>query len=183
MVRHLPVLTATTIALAALAPFWPPAFMALLGVLLLNVAVRYASDEHVNAIGQSFRQCAPLIAACESLRFLEGDDIDPLVAPLRTEVASLARLKLISRCTNGDPLMLSVSTQPVAIALFSDLVRAVYEYLNLALVLDGTGVYLGVRDLAARRTRAGSRRGGGGRRRCRNWRGLVPRDAWCLDPT
>jgi hypothetical protein len=143
-----PVLTATTIALAVLAPFWPPAFMALLGVLLLNVAVRYASDEHVNAIGQSFRQCAPLIAACESLRFLEGDDIDPLVAPLRTEVASLARLKLISRCTNGDPLMLSVSTQPVVIALFSDLVRAVYEYLNLALVLDGTGVYLGVRDLA-----------------------------------
>ena len=143
-----PVLTATTIALAALAPVWPPAFMALLGVLLFNVAVRYASDEHVNAIAQSFRQCAPLIAACESLRFLEGDDIDPLVAPLRTEVASLARLKLISRCTNGDPLMLSVSTQPVVIALFSDLVRAVYEYLNLALVLDGTGVYLGVRDLA-----------------------------------
>jgi hypothetical protein len=143
-----PVLTATTIAVAALAPFWPPAFLGLLGVLLLNVAVRYASDEHVNAIAQSFRQCAPLVAACESLRFLEGDDIDPLVAPLRTDVASLARLKLISRCSNGDPLMLSVSTQPVVIALFSDLVRAVYEYLNLALVLDGTGVYLGVRDLA-----------------------------------
>src|SRR3954447_5059407 len=48
-----PVLTATTLALAVLAPFWPSALMPLIGVFLFNLAVRFATDEHISAIARS----------------------------------------------------------------------------------------------------------------------------------
>ena len=142
-----PILTAAAIMLAALAPLWSGAFMALVGVLLLNVGVRYATDFQIGATARSFRQCAPLIATAESLRFLSGDDIDPIVKPLQTDVPALARLKLISRWVTGDPFMLSISPDPL-IVLVSDVVAAVYEYLNLVFLLDATGVYFGSRDLS-----------------------------------
>ena len=65
-----PVLTAAALVLAVLAPFWSAAFMPLVAVLVINVAVRYATDFQIGAIARSFRQCAPLIATAESLRFL-----------------------------------------------------------------------------------------------------------------
>jgi hypothetical protein len=142
-----PFLTAAAIMLAFLAPFWSAAVMPLVAVLVLNVAVRYITDFHVGTIARSFRQCAPLIATAESLRFLGGDDIDPIVSPLRTDVPSLVRLKSISRWVSGDPFMLPVNADPLILPL-SDLVAAVYEYLNLAFLLDATGVYFAVRDLS-----------------------------------
>ena len=142
-----PVLTSAAIGLAALAPFWSAAVMPLVAVLVLNVAVRYATDFRIGTIAHSFRQCAPLIATAQSLRFLTGDDIDPIVRPLRTDVPALARLKLISRWANGDPFMLAINPDPL-IVLVSDVVSSVYEYLNLAFLLDATGVYFAVRDLS-----------------------------------
>ena len=142
-----PVLTASAIVLAALAPFWSSAVVPLVAVLVLNVAVHYATDFQIGMIARSFRQCAPLIATAESLGFLGGDDIDPIVSPLRTDVPALARLKLISRWVNGDPFMLPVNADLLVLSL-TDLVAAVYEYLNLAFLLDATGVYLVVKDLS-----------------------------------
>jgi hypothetical protein len=142
-----PVLTSAAIGLALLAPFWSAGVTPLVAVLVLNVAVRYLTDFRIGAIVRSFRQCAPLIATAESLQFLGGDDIDPIVNPLRTDVPALARLKLISRWMNGDPFMLSVKADPLLLSL-SDLAAAVYEYLNLGFLLDGTGVYLAARDLS-----------------------------------
>jgi hypothetical protein len=140
-----PVLTAATIVFAVLAPFW--SLMPLVAALVVNVAVRYTTDVHVFTIARSFRQCAPLIATGESLGFLIGEDIDPIVSPLRTDVAALARLKLISRWVSGDPFMLSVNEDPLTV-VFSDFVAAVYEYLNLFLLLDATGVYFAAMDLS-----------------------------------
>lgn len=141
-----PILTVSAIVLAALAAFASSAVIPLVAVLVLNVAVRYATDSQIGRIAGSFRQCAPLIATAESLGFLGGDDIDPIVSPLRTDVPALSRLKLISRWVNGDPFMLSVNADPLVVPL-NDLVTAVYEYLNLAFLLDATGVYLVVKDL------------------------------------
>lgn len=146
-----PALTAATLAAAAMAAFWSAGLTPVVGLLLANVAVRYATDRHIGTIARSFRQCAPLITTAAELRFLNGPDIDPIVAPLRTEVAALRRLKLISRWVNGDPFMLSFHSSALGVAA-SDVVSVVYEYLNLALLLDGTGMYLATRDL----TRAGS---------------------------
>jgi MutS domain V len=142
-----PLLSATSIALALLALFWHIAVAPLVAVLAINVGVRYVTDAHIGAVARGFRQCAPLIATAESLRFLAGEDIDPIVRPLRADVPALGRLKLISRWANGDPFMLSAGAGPLA-TLVSDFVAAVYEYLNLAFLLDAAGVYFAARDLS-----------------------------------
>jgi hypothetical protein len=76
-----PLLTWAAVVFAALAPFWPVAVMPLLTVIVINVAVRYATDTYIGTLVRNFRQCAPLIGVAESLRFLVGDDIDPIVSP------------------------------------------------------------------------------------------------------
>jgi MutS-like protein len=142
-----PLLFSATILAAALGPFWSPGFMPLVALIALNVAIRYGTDPHVRTIALTFRQCAPLIATAGELQFLTGTEIDSIVGGLRSELPVLRRLKLISRWINGNPFMLSTGSGSLAIAL-SDLVAAVYEYLNLALLLDGTGLYFGLRDLS-----------------------------------
>jgi hypothetical protein len=142
-----PVLTLGTIGLAVLAPFWPAAIALLVTALIMNITVRYATDARIGTIARSFRQCAPVIATAESLQFLAGDEIDPIVRPLRDDVPVLARLKVISRWVNGDPLMVPVGANPLVMPV-SDLLAVVYEYLNLAFLLDATGVYFAVKDLS-----------------------------------
>ncbi len=144
-----PFLTAAAIVSIAVVPFWL-GLAPIVVTLTINAAIRYSTDRHVGPIARSFRQLAPLIATGESLGFLAGHDIEPIVGSLHTEVSKLARLKLISRWVNGDPFMLSVSAHGLEIVI-TDLVRVIYEYLNLALLLDATGVYLGARDLRAHR--------------------------------
>lgn len=142
-----PSLFFVTLFTAALGPFWPLGFLPLGILIALNVAIRYATDPHVRTIAVTFRQCAPLIATAGELQFFGGTEIAPIVGSLRSELPVLRRLKLISRWINGNPFMLSTGAGPLAVAL-SDVVGAVYEYLNLALLLDGTGVYFGLRDLS-----------------------------------
>ena len=58
-------LTAVTVTLAMAALFWPAAVVALVAMVALNMAVRYATDERTLAIARSFRQLAPLIATAQ----------------------------------------------------------------------------------------------------------------------
>ena len=145
-----PLLTAVTVSLAMAALFWPAAVVALVAMVALNLAVRYATDERTIAIARSLRQLAPLIATAQSLRFLDDSPHASITGPLRSDVPSLARLKLISRWVNGNPFMLSFNTGALALAL-ADLVEILYEYLNIAFLLDATGVHVGLKDLAAHR--------------------------------
>ena len=158
-----PILTGSTLVLATLAPFWSAAVMPLVALLVLNVLVRYVTDFQIWEVARPFRQCAPLIATAESLQFLAGADIDPIVRPLRADVPRLARLKVISRWVSGDPFMLPINTDPLILHL-SDFVAAVYEYPNLAFLFDATGVYIAVRDLSSHGDALGTRHGC--RRRC-----------------
>jgi MutS domain V len=145
-----PILTAVTVTLAVAALFWSTAVVALVVMLAVNMAVRYATDARTIAIARSFRQLAPLIVTAESLRILDDSAHPSLTCPLRRDVPSLARLKLISRWVNGNPFMLSFNSNGLALAL-ADLVEIVYEYLNIAFLLDATGVHVGLKDLAAHR--------------------------------
>jgi hypothetical protein len=135
-----PFFTAAAVVLAAIAPFSPAAIMPLVAVLLVNVAIRSVTDFQIGPIARSFRQCAPVIATAETLGFLSGNDIDPIVMPLRTDVPALARV-------NGDPFLLPVDAHPL-LRPVSDLVASVYEYVNLAFLLDATGVYFAAGDLS-----------------------------------
>ncbi len=143
-----PALAATSLSLLLLAPFVPAVLPALIAMLVVNVAVRYATDARIGAVAAAFRQLAPVIATGESLRFLAGDDVEAVVEPLRASVPRLRRLKTIARWVSGDPFMLSVSPNWLA-TLVGDVVKAAYEYFNLLFFLDANGVYFGARDLRA----------------------------------
>jgi hypothetical protein len=138
-----PLLTAAALAGLALIPVSPIPVVAILAV---NLFVRAATHRDIGRITQAFRQLAPVIAAGQSLKFLAGEDIAATVAPLGGDVARLRRLKALSRWSNENPLMLSLSANPLAM-MVNDFVSVVYEYVNTLLLLDATGVYFGARDL------------------------------------
>jgi DNA mismatch repair ATPase MutS len=119
-------------------------------MLVINLPMRYVTDRRIGAIASSIRQCAPVIGAAGSLRFMAGDGVEPLASVLREDVPRLTRLKWISSWANGNPFMVSFDSSQLSI-MFSDLASVLYEYFNLFLLLDATGVYFGVRDLRAHR--------------------------------
>jgi len=143
-----PALAATTLTMIALLPWYPALGPALVLVLVLNVASHYAILNRLSAATGAFRQLAPIIATAQSLRFLQGDHIDPLVATIGRNVPQLRRLKAISRTVSGDPFMLSVNPHPLAL-IAADGVNVLFDYLNLALPLTATGLYIGAGDLRA----------------------------------
>ena len=148
--RLFPLLTAAAVIFAVASPFWHAAVVPLIAMVAINMAVRFTTDGRTVAIAQSFRQLAPLIATAEALRFLDDSSSASLTAPLRADVPPLARLKMISRWVNGNPFMLSFKSTQLALAI-ADFVEIVYQYLNIAFLLDATGVHFGLRDLATHR--------------------------------
>jgi hypothetical protein len=144
-----PVLTAATLVLAVLTPFRHALLPTLLTVLAINFATHLLTFQRVGAIATAFRQLAPIVATGQALRFLEGDDVDPIVGPLRRDTPGLVRLKTISRWVSGDPLMLSVSAGPL-LGMVTELINTIWEYLTAALPIDAAGVFVGAADLRAR---------------------------------
>lgn len=143
-----PVLTAATALLLVAALIQPQFTPALIAIVLGNVGVRYATDRRIGMLAAAFRQIAPIVRTAEALRFLDSDDVRPLVGAIQAETPSLRRLKTIARWISGDPLMLPIGAGPLAV-MIGDVVNVLYEYLNLAFLLDANGVYFGARELRA----------------------------------
>jgi hypothetical protein len=142
-----PLLAVVTLATVVLG-IWFHAVPAIFLALAINVGVRIATDRRIGTQAAAFRQLAPLITTARALMFLTGDDIDPVVAPIRREAAHLRPLKTLSRWVSGNPFMLSFDAPQLAI-LANDVVNVLYDYLNLGLLLDGNAVCFGVRRLRA----------------------------------
>lgn len=143
-----PVLSGTALTALLLTLFWPALLPVLAGAIALNIAVRYATDRRIDALVGAFRQLAPVVAAGESLRFLEGPDVEPLIGPLGSDVAQLRRLKTIARWVSGDPLMLSFSGSALQ-HVITDTANALYAHVDLFFLIEATGVFAGARDLRA----------------------------------
>lgn len=141
-----PLLATGTLVLAALSPFWAHAMPALVVVVVINVIVRYLTDFRIGAVAGAFRQLAPVISTGQSLRFLVGADVQPLIGPLQSDTQRLGRLKTIARWIAGDPLMLPMRSGSSALFV-NDVVTVAYEYLNLLFLLDANGVYFGAGEL------------------------------------
>lgn len=145
-----PVLSAVTVLLLVLAPIATPVIPALIAAVVINIVVRYATDRRIGAVAGAFRQIAPVIATGQALQFIRSDNVEPLVGSLQSDGPRLGRLKTIARWVSGDPLMLSLSAGPLAVVI-TDVANSIYEYLNLALLLDANGVYFGARALREHR--------------------------------
>ena len=141
-----PLLAASTLVLAVLAPFWAPALPGLVVAVVMNVVVRYLTDSRIGAVAGAFRQLAPVISTGQSLRFLTAADVQPLIGPLQSDTQRLGRLKTIARWIAGDPLMLPERSGSSGL-LVNDVVTVFYEYLNLLFLLDANGVCFGAGQL------------------------------------
>lgn len=144
-----PLLAGISLLLLAFTFVRPALLPALFASLIVNAAVGYVVSSRIHAIAAAFRQIAPVIATAGSLRFAGDVNPDAIVRPLRDDTPSLARLKTIARWISGDPFLLRVSPAPLLV-LLSDVVQVLYEYLNLALLLDANGVYFGAGELRRR---------------------------------
>jgi hypothetical protein len=145
-----PLLTISTIALAITSLVWHPAVSLFVAILAVDLGVRVAAAKSMVALGMALRQVAPLVATAQDLTFLGGDDIAPIVGTISTDATALRRLKTIARWASDDPLMLSVGASPLGY-MASTFVSAVYEYVNMVLLLDGNAVLFGARDLREHR--------------------------------
>jgi hypothetical protein len=120
----------------------------LVGPLIVDLAVRWYAADQVGALGGAVRQITPVVATGEDLAFLSGSDIDPIVATIPSDVVRLRRLKTIARWLSGDPFLTSYSSGQLQL-LATSIAWALYEYLNLVLLLDAVGVYFCTSDLQA----------------------------------
>jgi hypothetical protein len=143
-----PVVTASALVALLMGVFFFHLLPIVIAVIGVNVVVRSATDHRTSAAAGAFRQLAPLIATAQALAFLSEDDIDPIVGPIRTEVPRLTRLKTIARWVSGDPFMLPLDATGLSLAA-SQFTSAVYEYLQIGLLLDGNAIFFGGRQLRA----------------------------------
>jgi MutS-like protein len=143
-----PVLAVATLTMACLTLFWHVSASWFVGLLIVDFAVRWYAADQVGALGGAVRQIAPVVATGEELAFLTGSDIDPIVATIPSDVVRLRRLKTIARWLSGDPFLTSYSSSQLQ-TLITSLAWAVYEYVNIVLLLDAVGVYFCTSDLQA----------------------------------
>ena len=130
-----PIVAAFMVSALIATSIWPGALLVLIAGSVVNLAIRFMTFGRVGWVIGPFRQISALIAVAENLRFLEGDDIDPIVGSLRRELPTLRRLKGIVRRIGPDPFKVG------------DLAFAVGEYLNLIFLLDVNAVYFGASEL------------------------------------
>jgi hypothetical protein len=143
-----PILTVVTLAMLGLTLVhhaWVPWLLALFAV---DIGVRFIAAGKASALGSALSQLAPLVATGQELAFLHGDDIAPIAGTISADALRLRRLKTIVRWLSGDPFMQSFAADGLA-AVASSFVQAVYEYLDLVLLLDANGLLLAARDVKA----------------------------------
>ena len=92
-----PLLAAAMASFVFLSFLWPD-FLLLLGLgLVVNIVLRGRANDRVFWALHPFRQVSALLGIADLLDFLKGDEIDPIVGPLQTELPRLKSLKEISR--------------------------------------------------------------------------------------
>jgi hypothetical protein len=135
-----PIFTLVVIACLLLSPFWGGLLLVPIVGGVLNLTMRITTARQMGPLIGPFRQVFALIAAGETLRALTGDDIDPLVACLRTDTPALRRLKRVAFWVGRDALAAG------------DVVASIFEYLNLLFLIDVNAMYFGARELDAHGT-------------------------------
>jgi hypothetical protein len=145
-----PLLSVGTVTLVALTIVWHALLPAVLAMLAVNLLVHFGAMREIIDLQRSVRQLAPIIATGQDLSFLNAEGFAPITGSLDADASRLRRLKTVARMASEDPLMLSVRAG-IGGEIASQFVSAVYEYVNMVLLLDGNAIYFVHRDLAAHR--------------------------------
>ena len=142
-----PLLTMATVALLTLSVWWHALVPLLIIVLALDLGLRLLAGDQMNAMGKALRQVGPIVATGEDLAFLQGEDTAAITGALLSDVPRLRRLKTVARWLSADPLMASTWDGVAWVA--GSVAGAVFDYVNMVLLLDANGVYFGTSDLRA----------------------------------
>lgn len=142
-----PLLTAAALVLIPLTVIWHGLVSALVALLVLNIAITIFTARDVVDLRRAVRQLAPIITTGERLTFVNDAAVAPITGTLQSDVKRLRRLKTVARWASEDPFLLS-GTENIGLEMVSQLIGAVYEYINMVLLLDGNAIYFAHRDLA-----------------------------------
>lgn len=134
-----PFLTLGLIASLIAMPFWPKALLVLLALGLINAFVRAATSRQTIGLLGAYRQVGPVLST--ATRLVEIGDVHAL-ADGDVVAADLRHLAGLQRIASW------VSRDPIAVG---ELVATLFEYLNLALLLDANALLFGARALERHR--------------------------------
>lgn len=131
-----PVLAIATILAAVALPFWHPAFLVLLALMVASIAARAVTSWQTAAVLQPFANLGPILATADALAACEG--LPKLsVEGIRNDLDSLAGLRRIVRWAARDPMS------------EGEMAGVAQEYLNMLLLLDANAMFFGGRELEA----------------------------------
>jgi DNA mismatch repair ATPase MutS len=131
-----PVLAITTMLAAVALPFWHPAFLVLLALMVASVAARALTSWQTAAALLPFANLSPILATADALAACDG--LPTLaVQGIRNDLESLAGLRRIVRWAARDPLSQG------------EMAGVAQEYLNMLLLLDANAMFFGGRELEA----------------------------------
>ena len=126
-----PLLAIVTLASLIAIPFQPRALIAVAALLVLNLVVKTATAWQIPGILTPMRHMGPLLRTAGRLADLEG------VAPagIPDDLRRLRPLRWIAECVSKDAVV------------SGEVIAAIWEYLNLAFILDANALLLASRFL------------------------------------
>jgi hypothetical protein len=131
-----PALAVSTAVAILVLPFWHPAFLLVLGLLVASIATRAVTSWQTAAVLQPFAHLGPILAAADTLAELDGLP-DVQARGIRNDLESLATLRRIVRWAARDPISQG------------EMAGVAQEYLNMLFLLDANAMFLGGRSLEA----------------------------------
>ena len=118
-----------------LATVWPQGLGVAIVGIFVNLIVRYVMAPRFRPLLHPFRQLAPTIATAEALRPLVDAAAADAGQSLSADLTRLRRLRRIARWVSHDPVT------------SDDLSNAVFETVNLMLLLDVNALYFAVGEI------------------------------------
>jgi hypothetical protein len=130
-----PLFSVAVLASAIAIPFWPRAFLVLVGVLVVNIVLRLKVASRVFHLLGPFKEIGPLLRCAR--RVLS----DPKVAEILGESELKADLRSL------ESLGTTASWASRNSSLENEILGTIYEYLNLIFLLDANAVLFATRTL------------------------------------
>ncbi len=134
-----PFATVGMVILVALSFRWPGARLLLALGVIGGIVIRGTIAHRLQLAVGSFRQLGPLVAAADALSRLSIPGAESATTGLANDVRTLARIRRIATWVGRET------------AASGDIVSLVLEYLNLVLLIDANALFMGARELNARR--------------------------------
>jgi hypothetical protein len=133
-----PVWSSAVVLTLSLAFIWPKLLIVVVCGFVVNFGTRIATGRRVGGEVAWFRQVGPLLAAARSLEALGTGDATAITGSLKGDLVALRRLGRIARWVSRDALTTG------------ELIGALFEYLNVLLLMDASALYFAARELQSR---------------------------------